>query len=90
MGYLINDLSNKKNIDYIIKKSLNLECFFIGFNSKTITKSIIKKCKEKNLKVLVFSNKSITFMKALKMWDMGIDSIFIDNPLLYKKILKKI
>ena len=90
MGYLVNDLYNKKNIDFIIKKSLNLECFFIGFDSKIINKSIIKKCKEKHLKVLVFSNKSITLVKALKMWSIGVDSIFIDNPLLYKKILKKI
>ena len=52
-----------------------------------INKALIKNCKEHNLKVTVYSDKSIEYKTALELWAIGVDSVFVDNPEYYKKIL---
>ena len=87
IGYLIDNFNEKKNLISIIEDCFHLKCFAIGFNIKLVNKKLIINCKEKNLKIMVFSNKNISYKIALKLWNMGVDSIFIDNPIFYKKIL---
>ena len=63
--------------------------FSCGFNSKIISKETILLFKNHGIKVTVYSSKSISIEKALKLWNQGVDSIFIDNPMPYRKILLK-
>tara|TARA_A100001011_G_scaffold400762_1_gene518479 strand:- start:10060 stop:10833 length:774 start_codon:yes stop_codon:yes gene_type:complete len=51
-----------------------------GLNIKIISKEIIEKIKEKNLFVTVYSAKNITKIEAEECFNIGVDSIFIDNP----------
>jgi len=46
---------------------------------------IITICKKNNLLINVYSEKNIELSDALKLWDMGISSIFIDNTESYLK-----
>ena len=55
LGYLINNFDEKKNLNSTIQDCLNLKCFSIGFNLSLINKALVKSCKEKNLKVTVYS-----------------------------------
>ena len=87
LGYLIDHFDDNKILISIIKDCLNLKCFSIGFDLKLINKGLVKSCKERNLKVTVYSNKNIEYTTALELWTIGVDSIFIDNPIYYKKIL---
>ena len=51
-----------------------------GLNIDIISKEIIDKIKEKNLLVTVYSEKNISTIKAKECFDIGIDSIFVDDP----------
>ena len=87
LGYLINNFDEKRILASIIQDCLNLKCFAIGFNVKLINKALVKICKENNLKVTVYSEKNIESTTALKLWKIGVDSIFVDNPIYYKRFL---
>ena len=87
LGYLIDNFDNNKKLNSIIKDCLDLKCFSVGFDLKLINKALVKSCKEKNLKVTVYSDKNIKYTIALELWAIGVDSIFIDNPIYYNKIL---
>lgn len=87
LGYLVNSINRKTTLASIIQDCLNLNFFSIGFNLNLITKSLVKRCKEKNLKVTVYSEENIQPTTALKLWNIGIDSIFIDNPIFYQRWL---
>ena len=51
-----------------------------GLNIEIISKEIIEKIKEKNLLVTVYSEKNISEIEAKECFNIGVDSIFIDNP----------
>ena len=51
LGYLVGIIDENSLLNSIIKDSLILKCFSIGFNVKLINRNIVKICKEKNLKV---------------------------------------
>ena len=67
-------------IDKIIELCKSINCFSLGLNLNLISRQIIKICKKNNLFLNVYSNKNINFEKAKKLWDLGVDSIFIDDP----------
>ena len=87
LGYLLDNSNYKKDFNSIIRKCINLKCFSIGFNKNFINKNIIKLCKKNNLAITVFSKRNIKYKSALKLWENGVDSIFLDNPNYYEKIL---
>ena len=87
LGYLIDNFDENFFLSTIIQDCLNLKCFSIGFNLNIINKSIVRICKDKNLIVTVYSSKNIEYITALELWAIGVDSIFIDNPIYYKKTL---
>ena len=89
LSYLIDSLDNNKTLTSIIQDCINLKCFIVGFNLKLINKTLLKNCKERNLSVVVYSNKNIEYKTAIKLWELGVDSIFIDNPISYKNFLDK-
>ena len=51
-----------------------------GLNRKIISKEIIDKIKDNDLKVTVYSEKNITKTEANEYFKIGVDSIFIDDP----------
>ena len=83
LGFLINDLKDKKYLIKIIEDCIKLKCFSLGFNIKLINKKIIQICQVNKFKIVVFADKNIFIMEALKLWNLGVDSIFVDNPINY-------
>ena len=88
ISYLIYNINKKYNFDSIIKKCLALNCFSIGFDLKIVNDSLIQKCKKNNFKTMVYSDQNIEYFTAIKLWSLGVDTIFIDNPISYRKILQ--
>ena len=85
LGYLIDDFNKNKNFFQILDICLSIECFCIGLNVKLINKEIVKTCKDNNLKITAYSDKNINLNKAKRLWSLGVDSVFIDNPYSYFK-----
>ena len=83
-------LTDKKYLIKIIEDCIKLKCFSLGFNIKLINKKIIQICLENKFKITVYSDKSIFITEALKLWNLGVDSIFVDNPVNYKKIINNL
>ena len=88
VGILINSFQEKDEIIKILKKCKKNKFFSCGFNIKIISNKIIKLCKSSNMKITVYSSQNIEKKQANKLWHLGVNSIFIDNPKSYKNILK--
>ena len=58
-----------------------------GLNLNLISSDIIKQIKEMNILITVYSDKNISLFDARKLFNLGVDSIFVDNPI---DLLKKI
>ena len=87
LSYLIDKIENNTHLNNIIYKCLNIKCFSIGVDSYLINERLIRKFKDNNLKITVFSNESIDYKTAVDLWNKGVDSIFVDNPIYFKKVL---
>ena len=90
VGILVDEFKKKSDITKILDNCKKYNFFSCGFNIKIVSKDIIDVCKNYGMLINVYSSKNIEKIKAYKLWDLGVDSIFIDNPLIYKNILKKI
>jgi len=88
VGILIDSIDQKNNITKILNKCREHNFFSCGFNITIISDEIIKLCKNYEILVTVYSSKKIEKNKAEKLWDSGVDSIFVDNPTFYKNILE--
>ncbi len=78
-SFLVDDLSNQ-NIDDIISILLKFGANICGLNIEIISPYIIKKMKDNNLYVTVYSDENIDFNKAKECFNIGVDSIFTDDP----------
>ena len=47
---------------------------------KLINTELVKRLKNMNQLITVFSEKNITNEQALELWNIGVDSIFSDDP----------
>ena len=88
IGYLVNNIKDMDDLKNIINKCLKIKCFAIGFNINLINKKLISFCKKHNIIITVYSSKSINFFQAVKLLNLGVDSIFIDNPIFFKNLGK--
>ena len=61
----------------IIKK---YDANICGLNVEIISKEIIEKIKEKKILVTVYSEQNISLIDAKECFNIGVDSIFIDDP----------
>ena len=75
------------NYQYFFYKCKKNNINICGFNKKIISKKLVKASKKYGMLVTVYSSKNIKKTEANYLWNLGIDSIFIDNPRSYKKIL---
>ena len=79
VGILIDNFKNF-NLQEILQFTSKYNFFNCGLNYNLIESEIIKKIKEKNLFLSVFYEKNIEYNIALKLWNLGVDSIFSDDP----------
>ena len=78
-SFLLDSFDEYSLVDFI-SISENYNANICGLNIETISKEIIEKIKEKNLLVTVFSENNISLIDAKECFNIGVDSIFIDDP----------
>ena len=78
-SFLLDDF-NEYNIDDLINLSINNDLKICGLNIDLVSTDIIKKIKESNMSITVYSDKNINLSNANEIFSLGVDSIFIDNP----------
>ena len=79
-SFLLDDFK-EYNIDDLINISINHDLKICGLNIDIVTTDIIKKIKESNIAITVYSDKNINLSSAKDIFSIGVDSIFVDNPL---------
>jgi len=88
VGILIDGFDQKRNITKVLNRCHKHNFFSCGFNISIISEEIIKKCKNYGLLVTVYSSRNIEKNEAEELWNLGVDSIFVDNPTSYKNMLE--
>ena len=88
VGILIDSFDQKRNFTKMLNKCNEHNFFSCGFNIKIISDEIIKICKNDGILVTVYSSQNIEKNEAEELWNLGVDSIFIDNPASYQDMLK--
>ena len=79
VGILVDDFKHY-TLEEILKLTSKYNFFSCGLNINLVQKNIIKTIKEKNLFLSVFAKKNIKYNMASKLWNLGVDSIFSDDP----------
>ncbi len=79
-SFLLDDFK-EYNIDDLISISINYDLKICGLNINLVNADIIKKIKESNMAITVYSDKNINLSSANDIFSIGVDSIFVDNPL---------
>ena len=79
-SFLLDDFK-EYNIDDLISISINHDLKICGLNIDLVTTDIIKKIKKSNMAITVYSDKNINLSSASDIFSIGVDSIFVDNPL---------
>ena len=88
VGILIDGFDQKRNFTKMLNKCNEHNFFSCGFNIKIISDEIIKICKNDGILVTVYSSQNIEKNEAEELWNLGVDSIFIDNPTSYENMLE--
>ena len=88
VGVLIDSFDQKRNFTKVLNKCSEHNLFSCGFNITIISDEIIKVCKNYGILVTVYSSQNIEKNEAEELWNLGVDSIFIDNPTSYKNMLE--
>ncbi len=78
-SFLLDDFK-EYNIDDLINLSINNDLKICGLNIDLLSTDIIKRIKESNISITVYSDKNINLSNANQIFSLGVDSIFIDNP----------
>ena len=79
-SFLLDDFK-EYNIDDLISISINHDLKICGLSIDLVNADIIKKIKESNMAITVYSDKNINLSSANDIFSIGVDSIFVDNPL---------
>jgi len=79
-SFLLDDFK-EYNIDDLINISINNDLEICGLNIDLISVDIIKKIKKNNISITVYSDKNINLPSANDILSLGVDSIFVDNPI---------
>ena len=78
-SFLLDDFK-EYNIDDLISISINNDLKICGLNIDLISTDIIKKIKDSNILITVYSDKNINKSNAYDIFSLGVDSVFVDNP----------
>ena len=79
-SFLLDDFK-EYNIDDLISISINHDLKICGLNIDLVSSDIIKKIKKSNISITVYSEKKINLSSANEIFSLGVDSIFVDNPI---------
>ncbi len=79
-SFLLDDFK-EYNIDDLINLSINNDLKICGLNIDLVTADVIKKIKKSNILITVYSDKNINLSSASHIFSIGVDSIFVDNPI---------
>ncbi len=79
-SFLLDDFK-EYNIDDLISISINQDLKICGLNIDLISTDIIKKIKKSNILITVYSDRNINLSNANDIFSIGVDSIFVDNPI---------
>ena len=79
-SFLLDDFK-EYNIDDLINISINNDLKICGLNIDLVSADIIKKIKDSNISITVYSDKNLNLSSANEIFSLGIDSIFVDNPI---------
>ena len=79
-SFLLDDFK-EYNIDDLISISINHDLKICGLNIDLVSTDIIKKIKQSNVLITVYSDKNINLSSANDIFSIGVDSIFVDNPI---------
>ena len=79
-SFLLDDFK-EYNIDDLINISINNDLKICGLNIDLVTADIVKKIKKSNILITVYSDKKINISGAKDIFSLGVDSIFVDNPI---------
>ena len=79
-GLLIDNFENNCSLYEYIKICNNYNFFNFGLNKKLINNEIINEIKKNNLIITTYSDKNIKLVEANDLWQLGVTSIFIDDP----------
>ena len=77
---LLIDSFNETSVDDLLSISQKYNSKICGLNIDIISNDIIKKIKDKNLLITIFSEKNISFERAKDCFNVGVDSVFTDDP----------
>ena len=88
VGILIDSIDVKFNINKILDLCKQHNFFSCGFNLKIISKDIVELFKIYGIYISVYSSNNIKKDNAIKLWKIGVNSIFIDDPKAYNDMLK--
>ena len=78
-GILIDDFINY-DLEEILILFEKYNFFLCGLKNELISEELVEKLKNKKVIITVYSSKNITNKEALDLWDLGVDSIFSDDP----------
>ena len=81
------DTFNNYSVEDLISILKQNNANICGLNIKIISNDLIKKIKNNNILITVYSDKNIKVEEAKGCYEIGIDSIFVDDP---TKMLKQI
>ena len=82
-GILVNEFKNDFKLEDIINICEKYNFFSCGFELDIVNYEIVKILKLHNLISTVYSSNNIKINSAKKLWSMGVQSIFIDDPTEY-------
>ena len=74
------DSFNEYSLNDLFSITEKYDANICGLNIEIISKEIIEKIKQKKLLVTVYSEKNITAIEAKECFNIGVDSIFTDDP----------
>ena len=74
------DSFNEYSLNDLFSITEKYDANICGLNIEIISKEIIEKIKQKKLLVTVYSQKNITAIEAKECFNIGVDSIFTDDP----------
>ena len=83
-GFLVDEFTHNLSIDDIIKTCSNFNFFSCGLDKNIINSDIIDKMKKQDLIITSYSQENFTIKEANELWEKGVKSIFIDDPIGFK------
>ena len=79
-GLLVDSFKNNVTLSDIKIISKKYDFFCCGFNNKIINSEIIMEMLDNSIIVNAYSEKNMSINSSKELWDIGVKSIFIDDP----------